>query len=127
MARCTEFGAVAQNLMSFFGLETIYIHDKEHAYNIVELSDNNRYVIDFSKGVFLYNDLDKNRTYLPFMADISESPDEILQKLVSSDYRFEFNNYRLFKLGNIITQQDLSIKRTYGTGGYLAKEKRIIH
>ena len=127
-AMCTEYGAVAQNIMSFFGMDTIYMHDRDHAYNIVSFSDGDKdiSVVDFAKSVVLYDQLKKTKTLLPFIGDIKDCDENLLQKLVSSNYRLEFNEYRINKLGNIMMEEIFSKKRFYGSGGYLKKEKKII-
>ena len=128
IAQCTEFGAVAQNIMSFFGLETLYIHDNLHAYNIVEFGGEEKTtsVVDFSKGVYHYNILTKERSYLPFIGDIEECSDELLQELMNTDGRLQFHEYRLYSLGKAVIEQTLEETRSYGSCGHAIEEKKIL-
>lgn len=128
LAQCTEFGAVAQNIMSFFGIDTLYVHDNLHAYNIVEFGgeEKSTSVVDFSQGVYLYNILDKQRTILPFIGDIDHCSDELLQELMNTDGRLQFHEYVLYTLGNAVIEQTLDKTRSYGSCGHALEEKKVL-
>ncbi len=126
MARCTELGATGQNIMSFFGMDTLYVHDQEHAYNIVKFSDESTFVVDFAKGVYGYNIVKNKRFLLPFMGEIENCTDEVLQELVSTDGRLQFNEYGLYILGNSMLEARYKQTRSYGSGGRSNDIKKLI-
>ena len=126
LARCTEFAATAQNIMSFMGLDTYYVHDKNHSYNVVSFKGEKPAIVDYSKGVLCENLITKSRKVLPYIFDLEEDPNEFVGKISESDYRIECNEYAVYIEGNMYFQQKFKKTRSYGAGGITPQDKKVL-
>ena len=56
------------------------------------------------------------------MGEIENCTDEVLQELVSTDGRLQFNEYGLYILGNSMLEARYKQTRSYGSGGNAVKK-----
>ena len=96
-AECTEYSALAQQLLSLFGTETYYLigkiihNDKEenHAFNAIKRKDDYA-IIDYSIPCPIYNDKEEIIGYVPFIGILSN---EEFKEFIQNKETKEFNEF----------------------------------
>ena len=123
-AKCTEISALAQQILSLFGLQSYYclgctdldFSQEPHCFNIVK-AKNNYLLIDYSIPIAYYKW--NNEARFPFIGVLSNK--EFLNLTVNGSLKI-FEDYYV-RDGKII-QND--IKRTYVVGKYEIEKEEII-
>lgn len=121
-AQCTERGALAQQLLSLFGIETYYCmgcalingHQEGHCFNVAK-SKNNYVLIDYSIPVEAYNPDGNFRVYLPFLGVI---PNEEFGAFANDNKLMCFSEYEYIN-GN--QKNILDSSRSYVVGQFEIK------
>ena len=118
-AQCTERGALAQQLLSLFDLETYYCvgyfkndyKEEPHCFNIVK-SKSAYALIDYSAVVTIYDKNKNIKTFFPFMGAISN---EEFEKFISNEVVKEFPEYIYI---NTNEKVNLKTSRKYVIGAF---------
>lgn len=125
-AECTERSALAQQILSLFGIESFYcmgcvdLEDRQeaHCFNIVK-KQNGYALVDYSIPVALFNDR-KLRTYYPFVGEMSS---EEFIDFSNNGVLKTFDNYEYHNGNNKILDGS---KRTYVVGSFqIEKENEV--
>lgn len=122
-AECTERGALAQQLLSLFGVDTYYCmgcvdlgtKQEGHCFNIVK-RNNDYALLDYSVPVPVYNNEGKRRGFYPFVGALSN---EEFEEFVASGTLKSFREYK-FVDGKAVA---LDSERTYVVGSYEIKKE----
>ena len=96
-AECTEFSALAEQLLSLFGTETYYLvgkvthndKEEEHAFNAVKRK-NDYAILDYSIPCPIYNDKEEIVGYVPFIGILS---DKEFEDFIQNKEPKEFNEF----------------------------------
>lgn len=118
-AQCTERSALAQQLLSLFGIETYYCmgcalvngHQEGHCFNIAK-SKTNYVLIDYSMPVEVYKPDGSFRAYLPFLGAI---PNEEFEAFANDGKLISFSEYEYIN-GN--QKNVLDSSRSYVVGQF---------
>lgn len=125
-AECTERSALAQQLLSLFGIEVYYCigctdfgnRQECHCFNIVKRK-NDYALLDYSVPVTSYNEDETINAYYPFIGNLSE--EEFLD-FVNNGVLKDFKNYQYIEK----EKQVLDSSRKYIVGSYtIEKEKTM--
>lgn len=123
-ARCSEYGVMGQNILSFIGIESYVLFDTEHVYNVIKYDDS-YYLLDFSNTVGLFDiELNYIRT-LPFFTKLTDFGDNELQIIMDRKKALELDDYDYVFMGSKIFEMYKSRKRKYACGGTMIKEEKI--
>lgn len=127
-AECTEFGAVAQQLLNLFSIDTYYCmgcmdadgRQEGHCFNIAKTT-NGYMLIDTAASVETYNQNQKMRLRYPFLAELTN---EEFQEFINNgivktfdDYDYDFENGKLEKVVNG--------SRSYVVGSYAIEKEDL--
>ena len=131
VAMCSERAALAQNLLSLFGIESYFCggmvtkNELEncdgHAFNFIRF-DGRNYILDFSLPVYLYEGNEKV-TCLPFISEISDNSSN---ELLKNKSLIPINNYHFEKVDGEMVKQIEDDERIYGVGMLEMKEEKIV-
>lgn len=131
VAMCSERAALAQNLLSLFGIESYFCggmvtkNELEncdgHAFNFIRL-DGKNYILDFSLPVYLYEKNEKVAC-LPFISEISDNSSN---ELLENKSLIPINNYHFEKVDGEMVKQIENDERIYGVGMVEMKEEKIV-
>ena len=131
VAMCSERAALAQNLLSLFGIESYFCggmvtkNELEncdgHAFNFIKF-DGKNYVLDFSLPVYLCEENEKVAC-LPFISEISDNSSK---ELLENKALIPINNYHFEKVDEKIVKQLEDDERIYGIGMLEMKEEKIV-
>lgn len=125
-AECTERSAVAEQILSLFGIEVYYcmgcvdLGDKQdaHCFNIVKRK-NDYALLDYSIPVTLYNQDGSVRTFYPFVGELSN---EEFAEFVERGILKTFKNYDFI---NGSEKRFLDSQRTYTIGAFEIKKENL--
>ena len=115
---CTEYSLVIQNLLSFFDIDSIYVIDKNHAYNICSFKilendlNDSFYVVDSSCPVYLTDFSFENTKMLPFVSKINNPFD--IKNVLDGKSVFKLDNYFYMEIGNYLYKMYDGSERIYG-------------
>ena len=126
-AMCTEYSLMAQNIMSFFDIESYYVIGKEedkingvenHAFNLInfnkkDTNEERNYLIDFTTPVKVYNENFEELGKSPFMGKLERLDQEFVNDLLTNDTHMSFKSYAYYILGNTLLKISGDIKREY--------------
>lgn len=123
VAECTERAALANQILSLFGVESYYtmgcfsMKDKEegHCFNILR-KKNGYAIVDYSVPVCIYDSTDKLKGFYPFVADLTtlEFEDFIRNQTIKS-----FDNYYFKGKDRVLDGES----RKYVVGTYQIKKE----
>lgn len=128
-SQCTEVSFYTQNLLSIFGIESLYIMDTDHAYNICQLSDfedsnkKSYYVLDCSDWVFCYDYKHNLIDKMPFIKKIDGCDDEFLQNFIDGKFALNYNDYYLYEIDGVGYKFDTRKRRKYAAGIDIQKKQ----
>ena len=122
-AQCTERGALAQQILSLFGIESYYCvgcvdlrnHQEPHCFNIIKRKEDYA-VLDYSCPVTSYTKEGKVRAYYPFVGVLTE--EEFLEFKENGIIK-SFQNYE-FVEGK---KNNISDERSYVIGKFEIEKK----
>lgn len=120
-AQCTEMSALAEQLLSLFGIESYYLigkvnhNDKEedHAFNVVKRK-NDYALLDYSIPCPIYNDNEDIAGYIPFIGIMSN---EEFEDFITN------NEFKEFKEFYYVNTQLVEI---YDTRSYSVSNKKAL-
>ena len=126
IAMCTERAAIAQNLLSFFGIDTYYCMgcldnnavQEAHCFNIAKAKEN-FILLDYSVPVSIFNN-NKLIDYAPFQGTINQS--DIEKKLFDGEV-LEFSSYEYIQESGKIKKVPTSEIRNYIVGNLSFENK----
>lgn len=124
---CSEVSLFVQNLLSTFDIESYYVMDKTHCYNICAIEnkdgDKDYYVLDCSMFVDVY-DIDNNKvSELPYMELIENANEDMLEQIFDGEKELELDNYYILCLnGRFFRCCYTDEKRKYATAGKIIKD-----
>lgn len=135
-AMCTEYSLMAQNIMSFLGIESYFVIGKEediingvenHAFNFVhfEKDGDNYYLIDYSSPVKIYNEKFEEIDKSPFMGKLEELNQEFVNDLLTNDTHLLFKSYAYCIFGDTLLKLEGSILRQYYVDSKLHSKEKI--
>ena len=119
--RCTEISLYTQNLLSVFGIESLYIMDKDHAYNICKINDlenkdlKSYYVIEYSYFVCVYDYNHDLIGKMPYIEKIDNCDDNLLQDFVDGKINFDNHDYYLYEINGVVYKFYTDEIRKYGS------------
>ena len=132
-AECSEYSAMAQNILSIFGYTTIYfggavnsIYGRGgHAFNL-SLINEKPCIIDFTIPVETYS-FDGKIDYTPFLGNIKDFSTESLKKHLLEYIPYEFPDYYCINVNNKIIMITNGHKRGYIVGNieYYNEKKKV--
>ncbi len=125
-AMCTEYAVIAQNILSFFDIESYIMIGKEkidstpsenHAFNIISYTENETgeeysAIIDFATPVAIYNPKFEYIGEFPFLGPIEELTEDFITDL-NNEGKLEFQEYCYLSLANDIIELAYPKKRIY--------------
>ena len=97
-ALCSEYSALAQNILSVLGYNVIYMLNKTHAYNVVVFESQNEYralIIDFLVGVRVFDHNFKCTKVYPFIQEIPNLSYEMLDEFINFGRKIILQDYFL--------------------------------
>ncbi len=131
-AMCSEISLLAENLMSIFGLDVMYVVDKNHVYNIYidhydpeDLEKIRSYIVDFSGWVDCINEKFEVVGISPFITEIENGNQSLLKEMVEDGKRIEVNEYIVFNINGENYELSLNKKREYGIDYNKNSEKKL--
>lgn len=118
-AECTERGALAQQILSLFDIETYYctgcvdLGEKQdaHCFNIVK-TKNNYALLDYSIPITSYNKDGKIAAYYPFIGTMSN------EEFLDFTKKGTIKSFQDYCYKNKNTKEDIQRKRKYVVGKY---------
>lgn len=118
-AECTERAALAQQLLSVFGLDSYYCigcvkterKEEAHAFNVVK-SKNGYVLLDYSMPVTCYDKDNNPKIFFPFMGVMN---DEEFEEFIRGGNLKEFNDYEFINTNNKVSNGK---KRIYVANQY---------
>ncbi|MBR2828658.1 MAG: hypothetical protein IKE70_05455 [Bacilli bacterium] len=140
-AMCTEYALMAQNLMSFFGIDSYFVIGKEedningvenHAFNLIQFEKSDtkeikNYLIDYSSPVKIYNPNYEEIGKSPFMGKIDKFNQEFIDDLLTKETHIPVEAYAYYILGNTLLKLGSNNYRDYYIDSQLInKEKSSI-
>ena len=113
-AMCTEYSLMAQNIMSFFGIESYYVIGKQedklngvenHAFNLINYNEDKtnkekHFLIDYINPVKIYDYNYNNVGKSPFMGKLERIDQEFVNDLLNNNTHMSFKVYAYYILGN---------------------------
>lgn len=123
-AECTERSALAQQILSLFGIESYYCigsadlgeHQERHCFNIVK-GKNGYAVLDYSYPVESYSKEGAFKEYYPFVGTLSN---EEFSEFTNNGNIKKFENYKIIEDKKITTSDE----RLYVVGAFKIDKKR---
>ena len=126
-ALCSEYAAMAQNLMQLFGLDSailigkFHVDGKEpgpHSFNIVSLEDEEtgirgHAVVDFINPVKVYDLSFAEAGAEPFIAPIPGYDDTFIDRFIRGEANLCFSDYAYYILGDNMIKLILSRSKSY--------------
>lgn len=100
-ALCSEFSSAANNLLNLFGIDTVYLQDTDHAYNIVCIPNKDDeevldyYLFDTTLRIFSYNLDNNNYTLEAYIEYIPDFDEEKLYELLRGNIKVSVPDYIL--------------------------------
>ena len=91
-AMCTEYSSLAENILTLYGFDMMFLMNDKHAYNLIYLNEK-MYLLDFSMSISV---LDLNGDQigdLPFLEEIEDFDEDYLKRLVYGREKIILNNY----------------------------------
>lgn len=127
VAMCTEKAAMAQNLLSLFGIEVYYCmgcvnnngKEEAHCFNIARAKDTYR-LLDYSIPVTVFSN-DNAVDYAPFQGNISLNE---IEDVLMNGVNKEFASYEFIKTPHGIKQMETGEIRTYNVGSMTLEQNR---
>lgn len=115
-ALCSEYSALAQNILSVLGYDAIFMINTTHAYNVVVYESENEYralIIDFSVGIRVvdYN-FNVIKTY-PFIEEIPNLSYEMLNEFINSGRKIRLQDYFLQEINGCCLKHYIDNYREY--------------
>ncbi len=115
-AMCTEYSTLAQNILTIYGFDMMYMMDDKHAYNLISIRDK-VHILDLSMNVVVL-DLDgKVIGDLPFLEEIEDFDSDYLNRVVYGDDKFIVNEYYDLYMNDKLLKVTVKDTREYGIWG----------
>ena len=122
-AECSEYSAMAENILSIFGYQTIFLDGSVktnwekggHSFNLV-IVNNKVFIVDFHIPIDI---IDINHNLLnqaPFMGHIQYYDLESLRNHILNKQPFSFDDYTIMELNSTNYRLLLDVKREYIAG-----------
>ncbi len=125
-ARCTEYSAVAQNIMAFMNIDTLYLMDTDHAYNIIHFGEK-YYILDYSLPVSVFSINLEFIKSLPFFVEIDDCDEEMLQLIVDRKNALIFDDFNYIDINGRLVEYYYNKTRRYACGGEVVKDNNKIY
>lgn len=129
-ALCTEYSIMAQNILSFFGIDsflvigTIKTGDEKssgHAYNLVKIydgeGDEKNLLVDFCNHVNTYDTRFRLIAPSPFIEQLDYIDQEFVNRLVNNEMHLIFEDYNYMVIGNTLAKISYERNRDYYISG----------
>ena len=123
-AECTEYGAMAENIMSLFNLDVYYLLDVDHAYNLI-IEDDKASILDFSKWVSCYDINYKFIGRVPYYVEIEDFTDDYFFEVLYDDKKFIVPDYYCLIIDDKLIEVKKNNYRKYGIEGKKEKSNKI--
>ncbi len=123
-ALCTEYSAVAQNIMTLFGLNTEMLMGTKHAYNILIDKDGTFNVVDFTNHVKIYDVQLKYKERIPFVVSLGEYDPVKYYELIYGNRQLRIGNYDIVRFSSFDQIVDDDLDRIYNVDGVMKLKKK---
>ncbi len=122
-AKCSEYSAIAENILSVFGYKTIYLGGAVntkygsggHAFNLAVI-DNIPCILDFTIPVETYDFQGKIIEISPFLGVITDFNQETLHNHIYDYIPYEFDDYEYLVIGDTTIMINNNSTRSYIAG-----------
>lgn len=115
-AMCTEYASLAQNILTVYGFDMMYMMDERHAYNLINIEDK-VHLLDLSMNVAIV-DINGNVVGdLPYLEEIEDYDNEYLNRVVYGEEKFILNEYYDLYMNGKLFKYVLDDTREYGIWG----------
>ena len=135
-AVCTEYAALAQNIMSFFGFKSYYVFgrmqighkkDEEHAFHFIAYKEKKTnqavaVLIDYACPIKVYNNRHQLRDYYPYMIDLEEFDQKFINDFFGRETHLIVQDYGYGYIGNIPCFFWNNANRDY----YVTRQKTVV-
>ena len=139
-AMCTEYAVVAQNILSFFGMDTYMMIAKEkirdnepesHAFNFVSYTESETgkekaTLIDFATPIPIYDLQFKFIGEFPFLGKVDNLDEDFFNKLNDDEEELEFPEYCYLLVGDGIVEVAYTTRRKYYVSHNLTPDPETI-
>ncbi len=115
-AMCTEYATLAQNILTLYGFDMMYLMDDKHAYNLIFLNEK-VHLLDLSMCVVVLDEHHNEIGTLPFLEEIENYSNELLKRVIYGDEKFILNQYFDIYINDRLFKFTISEKREYGVWG----------
>lgn len=115
---CSEISLIAENLLSIFGLNVLYLINKNHAFNVFaydnkETQKQEIYILDYSSPVNCYDFKFNLLGTSPFIGELENEDCSVVDKMLRDGKKFTFNNYFLQDINGVLYIIRTNEERTY--------------
>jgi len=122
-AECSEYSALAQNILTVFGYQTLYFGgavsstygNGGHAFNI-SVIEGTAFLLDFTIPVTTFDLKGNEISRSPFLGIIRNFSSDLLVKNTDESIPFEFPDYEFYLLNDKTIYHELDTKRQYIIG-----------
>ena len=122
-ALCSEYSAVAQNILAFMNIDTLYLLNTNHVYNIIGFEGKN-YLVDFSLPVSVFDIHLQFIKALPFFLEIEGCDEAMLQSIVDRKNALVVDCFNYIDInGTLIEYYYNNRTRRYACGGKLIEDE----
>ena len=130
-AQCTEYALIANNLLSLFDVQVLYMNDKNHAYNIlINYEDDGKtyesYILDYSYCVSVVNEKNICIGRFPFFKKIENGTKEYINKVVNYGERIHIEDFFILSINGRMFECTTGKERDYGLEYDPIEEKKLV-
>ena len=111
-ALCSEYGVMAQNILSFLDLDVTLVFTGSHAFQLLKIDDD-YYALDFSKTVAVLNYDMKYINKVPYFCKIGPLDDEWLKRFFDGEEKISLKEYYIQSIGNHFYKMETNYDRIY--------------
>ena len=122
-AVCTEYSAMAQNIMTIFGLKTEMLMGRRHAYNML-FENGEVSVVDFTDHVKIYDIKYNLLEEIPFVVSIGEYDPVKYYEFIYGNRQLVIGNYDVVRFSSFDCVVEDELDRIYNADGGLVLKKK---
>ena len=115
-AMCTEYASLAQNILTVYGFDMMYLMTDKHAYNLICL-DEKIHILDLSICIPIYNSNNEIIGKLPFLEEIEDYSNDKLKRVIYGEETFILNEYFDVYINDRLFKFTTNDTREYGVWG----------
>ena len=115
-ALCSEYTALAQNILSVLGFDVYYMMSTSHAYNVLVYDtekESKAAILDFASGVDVYDHDYNEKNPHPFIEDIPDMGEDVRGYFKTSGTKVTLEDYYIVNINGGVFRVYTGVKRSY--------------